>query len=98
MLLEPLVVDLDWRRLVLAEKVLQRVEVVLRHVAKPAGVVVPVAAEGRAEAVVAVGFPRRRAEPHVPVEALGNHLRLVLDAARPAELPREALPLAEDAL
>ena len=36
MLLEPLVVDLDWRRLVLAEKVLQRVEVVLRHVAKPA--------------------------------------------------------------
>ena len=98
MLLEPLVVDLNGRGLVLAEKVLQRVEVVLRHVAKPARVVVPVAAEGRAEAVVAVGFPRRRAEPHVPVEALWYHLRLVLNAPGPAELPREALALAEDAL
>ena len=48
--------------------------------------------------MVAVGFPRRRTEPHVPVEPLGNHLRLVLDAPGPAELPREALALAEYAL
>ena len=98
MLLEALVVDLNGRGLVLAEKVLQRIEVVLSHVAKPARIVVPVAAEGRAEAVVTVGLPRRGAEPHIPVETLGDHLRLVLDAPGPAELPREALALAENAL
>ena len=60
--------DLDRARVVLAEDVLDGVEVVHAHVPEPAAVVVPVAAEGAVDAVGVVGLEGRGAEPEVVVE------------------------------
>ena len=45
-----------------------------------------------------MGLPRRRAEPHVPVERLRDLLHGQVHAAGPVELPAEALTAAERAL
>ena len=97
MLLRTLIVDLDRARVILAEEVLQRIEIVLGHVAETAGIVVPVAAERGAHAVVAVRTPRRRTKPHLVVEALRNRIHGRVDATGPAELPAEALADAKHA-
>ena len=98
MLLRAEVLDLDRAGLVLAEDVLDRIEIMLRHIAKPAGIVVPIAAEGRADAMTVVGLPRSRTEPHVIVEAGRQRFYPEARAARPAVLPTEALASAGDAL
>ena len=90
MLLGRVRLHLHRARVVLPEDVLHRVEVVLAHVAEPAPVVVPVAAEGAVDAVGVVGLAGRRPEPQVVVE-LGRHgLGLQVRPAAPVELPVEA--------
>ena len=98
MLLRAEVLYLDRAGLVLAEDVLDRIKIMLRHIAKPAGIVVPIAAEGRADAMAVVGLPRSRTEPHVIVEAGRQRFDPEARAARPAVLPAEALAGAGDAL
>ena len=70
----------------------------LRHVSKPARIVVPVSAERRPRAMCGVRLPRRRAEPHVPIESGWHRLCGGVHASRPPELPREPLTGAERAL
>ena len=54
---------------VLAEDVLDRVDVVLAHIAQTASVIVPVSAECLMDTVVIVRLVRSRPQPHVIVEA-----------------------------
>ncbi|CCZ76045.1 unknown [Alistipes finegoldii CAG:68] len=90
MLLRSVHLDLDGRRLVLAQQVLHGVHVVLAHVGKTAAVVVPIAAEGAVHAVFVVGFVGRRSEPHVVIQLGGNRFRSEVFPAHPEELPRES--------
>ena len=86
-----LAVALDLHRafVVLTHDVLNRVEVVLAHVAQAAAVVVPVTPEGAVHAVRVVRFERGRAKPHVVVELPGHGLRCQVGPAAPVVFPIE---------
>ena len=87
--------DPDRAGVVFFQQVLHRVQVVLAHVAQPAAVIIPVAAEGAVGAVLVVGLEGRRTEPQVIVESLRNRFGLEVGQPAPEELERESLPLAD---
>lgn len=92
------VINLDGACLILAEKILHKIEIMLSHIAEAACVIIPISAERTMRAVLVVGLPRRRAEPHIPVECLGADFRREVNLTRPVELPAKTLTGAEDAL
>ena len=82
--------DGDGGFLVLAEDVLNGIEVVLAHIAKASAIVIPVTAEGLMSAVRVVGFFWSGPEPEVVIEVIGNRLFYEVGAADPAEFPIES--------
>ena len=86
-----LAVALDLHRalVVFAHDVLDRVEVVLAHVAQAAAVVVPVTSEGTMHTMRVVRLEWGGAKPHVVVELLGHGLWCQVGPATPVVFPVE---------
>ena len=95
MLLRSIHLNLDGRRIVLAENVLHGVEIVLAHIAQTTTVVVPVAAEGLVGTVDVVGLEGSRTEPHVVVKLCRDGFGLQVLLAHPEEFPGEARSTAD---
>ncbi len=85
-------VDFHFHRtgIVLIQNILNRVDVMLAHVAQTAAVIIPVSPERAVYAVFVVGLHGSRAEPHVIVKFGGNRFRLQVGFADPVELPVKA--------
>ena len=95
MLLGSVDLDRNGARIVLAQQILNRVDVMLPHVSQSARIVIPVSAERPVNSMRIVGFVGSRTEPHVVVE-LGGDLHLFeLGLPHPEELPVETGMLAD---
>ena len=75
--------DLRRPRIIFAQSILERVDVVLSHVAETAFVIVPIAAEAAVDAMRMVRFHRRGTKPHVIVQNFRNWMRLQIRTTAP---------------
>ena len=87
MLLRRVYFDLDRKVIVLAQEVLDRVDIVLSHVAQSTGLIVPIATEALVNPVGMVRLDRGWSKPEIIIQLLRNRLRLKIFPASPIELP-----------
>src|SRR5687768_4904024 len=73
--------------MIFAEEILDRVDIVLPHIAKSTAIIVPVSAEVRMYPVRIIRFVLRGPKPHIVIEIFWNFHRLEVRLADPVKLP-----------